>query len=115
MHGCWTTQVEVNGDRAHPIMKFLKMVDAADGSSQFANWNFNKWVPYAHAFNLLLSGIYDACRTLRTIWRTRYLVDRRGFPVKHYGSTFNSADLEAAIEEQLGKPEPQPAVSTASQ
>lgn len=43
----WETrdaQVEVNGDRAHPIMKFLKMVDAADGSSQFANWNFNKWV-----------------------------------------------------------------------
>ena len=39
-----TRKVEVNGDRAHPIMKFLKIVDAADGSSLFANWNFNKCV-----------------------------------------------------------------------
>lgn len=93
-------------------MKFLKMVDAADGSSQFANWNFNKWVP---SLSQLHKGHMQCMHHPDSVWQNRYLVDRRGFPVKHYGSTFDNAGLEAAIEEQLSKPEPRPDVSTASQ
>ena len=66
-------RVEVNGEHAHPIMRFIvQQLHGLDGSASFASWNFSK-----------------------------YLIDRRGFPVKHYGSSFDAAELEADIEAQL--------------
>ena len=69
-------KVEVNGEHAHAIMKFIvQQLYGADSSTSFASWNFHK-----------------------------YLIDRRGFPVKQYGSSFDAAVLEADIEAQLLKP-----------
>lgn len=65
-------KVEVNGPHAHPIFKYLNILNSAETEPLAANWNFNK-----------------------------YLVDRHGIPLKHYASAFNAAELEADIEEAL--------------
>ena len=57
--------------------RYLQRMVGPQGSLNFASWNFEK-----------------------------YLVDRRGFPVRHYGSTFDATTLEADIESELAKPSP---------
>ncbi len=57
------------------LRRYLQRMVGPQGSMNFASWNFEK-----------------------------YLVDRRGYPVRHYGSTFDAATLEADIEAELAKP-----------
>ncbi|KAK9846345.1 hypothetical protein WJX81_001989 [Elliptochloris bilobata] len=76
-------KVDVNGPAAHPVFTFLKGV-LGPGAADAADWNFNK-----------------------------YLVDRRGFPVKHYASAFEERVLEADILAELGRPQRAAATSTA--
>ncbi len=69
--------MEVNGPGESPIFRFLKeQVPNPDGSSAAITWNFSK-----------------------------FLVNRRGQPVKHYGSAFEEAQLQTDIEKELGPPE----------
>ena len=79
-------KVDVNGPRAHPIWKYLNILNSKDTDAKVADWNFNK-----------------------------YLVDRKGFPVKHFASAFDMVSLEADIEAELGKGSEGAAVHTASQ
>lgn len=72
-------QVEVNGAEASPVFTFLKHnmpgVTAADlVKSMETSWNFEK-----------------------------ILVSRQGRPVRHFGSAFEQADLERAIEAELAR------------
>ena len=59
------------------LRRYLQRMVGPQGSPNFASWNFEK-----------------------------YLVDRRGFPVRHYGSAFDATTLEADIEAELAKPAP---------
>lgn len=79
-------KVDVNGPRAHPIWKHLNILNSKETDAKVADWNFNK-----------------------------YLVDRKGFPVKHFASAFDMVSLEADIEAELKKDSGSAAVSTASQ
>ena len=79
-------KVDVNGPRAHPIWKYVNILDSKDTDAKAADWNFNK-----------------------------YLIDRRGYPVKHIASAFDLVSLEADIEAQLGKDGAGASLNTASQ
>jgi len=63
--------VEVNGDNAHPVFKFLKyyLPPGSAGLGEELKWNFEK-----------------------------FLVNKHGFPVKKYGSTWDAAAIEADID-----------------
>ena len=61
-------------------------------------------------------GIVGACQgsLLKVHVRAaQYLVNRKGFPVKHYASAFEEAVLEADINAELEKPAHGSATSTA--
>jgi glutathione peroxidase len=75
-------KVEVNGPHAHPVFKYLNILNSAQTDALAADWNFNK-----------------------------YLVDRQGHPLKHYASAFNEAELENDIEKALGSELSQKGVS----
>ena len=79
-------KVDVNGPRAHPIWKYLNILNSKETDAKVADWNFNK-----------------------------YLVSRKGFPVKHFASAFDMVSLEADIEAELNKDSEGAAVSTAYQ
>lgn len=79
-------KVDVNGPRAHPIWKYLNILNSKETDAKAADWNFNK-----------------------------YLLDRRGYPVKHYASVFDIVALEADIEAELSKAAVASEVTTASQ
>ena len=79
-------KVDVNGPRAHPIWKYVNILNSKDTDAKAADWNFNK-----------------------------YLIDKRGYPVKHFASTFDLVSLEADIEAQLGKNSAGASLNTASQ
>ena len=79
-------KVDVNGPRAHPIWKYVNILNSKDTDAKAADWNFNK-----------------------------YLIDRRGYPVKHFASAFDLVSLEADIEAQLGKDSAGASLNTASQ
>ena len=57
-----------------PIWKYVNILNSKDTDAKAADWNFNK-----------------------------YLIDKRGYPVKHFASAFDLVSLEADIEAQLGK------------
>jgi glutathione peroxidase len=64
-------KIEVNGDNAHPLYRFLK--DALPGTLGNAiKWNF-----------------------------TKFLLDNQGNPVKRYGSVTKPEDIEVDIEKLL--------------
>ena len=79
-------KVDVNGPRAHPIWNYLNILNSKETDAKAADWNFNK-----------------------------YLLDRRGYPVKHYASVFDIVALEADIEAELSKGAVASEVTTASQ
>ena len=79
-------KVDVNGPRAHPIWKYLNILNSKETDAKAADWNFNK-----------------------------YLVDKKGFPVKHFASAFDMVSLEADIEAELGKDSGNVPLNTASQ
>ena len=79
-------KVDVNGPRAHPIWKYLNILNSQETDAKAADWNFNK-----------------------------YLVDKRGHPVKHFASAFDMVSLEADIEAELSKDAESTATNTASQ
>ncbi len=76
----------MNGPRAHPVWKYLNILNSKDTDAKAADWNFNK-----------------------------YLIDKKGFPVKHFASAFDMVSLEADIEAELGKDIASFPTNTASQ
>ncbi|HVZ68425.1 MAG TPA: glutathione peroxidase [Rhizomicrobium sp.] len=62
------SKIDVNGDNAHPLYKFLKKEERGVLGTEAIKWNF-----------------------------TKFLVDREGKPVERYGSTTKPEDLEADI------------------
>jgi glutathione peroxidase len=66
-------KVEVNGDNAHPLYKWLRKVKSGLMGSRI-KWNF-----------------------------TKFLVDRDGTPIKRYGSTTKPEKIAADIEKILAK------------
>lgn len=68
-------KVEVNGPHTDPIFRYLNILNSAETEPNAADWNFNK-----------------------------YLVGRDGYPIKHYKSAFNEAELEADIQKALSAP-----------
>lgn len=76
----------MNGPRAHPIWKYLNILNSKETDANAADWNFVK-----------------------------YLIDRRGHPVKRLSSAFDMAALEADIEAELGKTSAIGSLNTASQ
>lgn len=70
-------KVEVLGPDTHPIFKFLSdSLPVAEGVKDLwqPKWNFSKW-----------------------------LVDKQGFPVKHYDSAFDADQLERDIADEIAK------------
>jgi glutathione peroxidase len=65
-------KVEVNGDEAHPVFRWLKAEKGGALGSRI-KWNF-----------------------------TKFLVGKDGKPIKRYGSTTKPAKLEGDIEKALG-------------
>lgn len=67
------SKIKVNGDDAHPIYKFLK--DKQSGTfGDFIKWNFSK-----------------------------FLVDRKGLPVKRYAPTVTPKEIEDDIVKLLNE------------
>lgn len=66
-------KVDVNGADAHPLFRFLTTTLPGVLGTQPIKWNF-----------------------------TKFLVDRRGVPVKRYAPTTTPADLEKDVEALLG-------------
>ncbi len=66
-------KVEVNGDGAHPLYKYLKKAKPGLMGSQGIKWNF-----------------------------TKFLIDRDGNPVARYAPTDKPESLAPAIEKLLG-------------
>lgn len=65
------SKIEVNGDEAHPLYKFLK-VQLPGTMGNDIKWNF-----------------------------TKFLLDRKGNPVKRYGSTIKPIEITEDIEKLL--------------
>ena len=65
-------KIDVNGENAHPLYKWLKKELPGVVGTQNIKWNF-----------------------------TKFLIDRQGNPVKRYGSQTKPEDLAADIEKQL--------------
>lgn len=69
------SKVEITGQDAHPVFKFLKEnLPKTGGLTDLwePKWNFSKW-----------------------------LVNKQGMPVKHYDSNFDAAELEQDIAAEL--------------
>jgi glutathione peroxidase-family protein len=67
-------KIDVNGDTAHPLWKFLKKKQGGT-LGDFIKWNF-----------------------------TKFLVDRNGVPVKRYAPTSDPNSIIPDIEKELAKP-----------
>ena len=67
------SKIDVNGDNAHPLFKFLRKAKGGMLGSRI-KWNF-----------------------------TKFLVDANGNPVKRFGSTTKPEKLTAEIERLLKK------------
>jgi len=65
------SKIEVNGDGAHPLYRWLRSVKSGVGSSRI-KWNF-----------------------------TKFLIGRDGQPVRRYGSTTTPEKLEAEVRKVL--------------
>ena len=79
-------KVEVSGDGAHPVFKYLKEnLPRTNGLQDIwePKWNFSKW-----------------------------LVNKQGMPVKHYDSSFDAAILEQDIAAELLKTSSETVVSS---
>ncbi len=67
------SEIEVNGDNAHPLYKWLKEEKGGLGPSKI-KWNF-----------------------------TKFLIGRNGLVVKRYGSTTKPESIAGDIEKELSK------------
>jgi glutathione peroxidase len=65
-------KIDVNGDDAHPLYKFLKKEEKGVLGTQAIKWNF-----------------------------TKFLIDKDGNPVERYGSTTKPEDIESDIRKLL--------------
>jgi glutathione peroxidase len=65
-------KIDVNGEDAHPLYKFLKKQEKGVLGTQAIKWNF-----------------------------TKFLIDKDGNPVERYGSTTKPEDLEGDIRKLL--------------
>ncbi len=65
-------KVDVNGDDAHPLYKYLKKEEKGVLGTQAIKWNF-----------------------------TKFLIDKDGNPVERYGSTTKPEDIEGDIRKLL--------------
>jgi glutathione peroxidase len=68
------SKVEVNGKNAHPLFQYLKNKLPGIAFTRKIKWNF-----------------------------TKFLIDRKGIPVKRYPPTFNPESMEADIERLLAE------------
>jgi len=67
-------KIDVNGDTAHPLWKYLKKKQGGILGFDAIKWNF-----------------------------TKFLVDRNGVPIKRYAPTASFDSIEHGINEALGK------------
>jgi len=67
------SKIDVNGDDAHPLWKFLKSKQGGALGMDFIKWNF-----------------------------TKFLVDRDGVPIKRFGPKESPDSMEADIKKCLG-------------
>lgn len=67
-------KIDVNGDGAHPLYKYLKSVQGGTLGS-FIKWNF-----------------------------TKFLVDRNGVPIKRYSPTTDPKEVEPDVVKALATP-----------
>lgn len=65
-------KIEVNGDKAHPLYQFLKKAEPEEGGKTEIGWNF-----------------------------TKFLVDKKGHPIKRYTTGIEPEGTEAGIQEAL--------------
>jgi len=65
-------KIDVNGDNAHPLYKYLKKEEKGVLGTQAIKWNF-----------------------------TKFLIDKDGNPVERYGSTTKPEDIEGDIRKLL--------------
>ena len=65
-------KIDVNGDNAHPLYKYLKKEEKGVLGTQAIKWNF-----------------------------TKFLIDKDGNPVERYGSTTKPEDIEGDIKKLL--------------
>lgn len=65
-------KIEVNGDNAHPLYQFLKKAEPEEGGKTEIGWNF-----------------------------TKFLIDRKGHPLKRYVTGVEPEGTEAGIQEAL--------------
>ncbi len=65
-------KIDVNGDNAHPLYKYLKKEEKGVLGTQAIKWNF-----------------------------TKFLIDKNGNPVERYGSTTKPEDIEGDIKKLL--------------
>jgi glutathione peroxidase len=65
-------KIDVNGENAHPLYKFLKKEEKGVLGTQAIKWNF-----------------------------TKFLIDKDGNPVERYGSTTKPEDIEGDIRKLL--------------
>lgn len=68
------SKIEVNGDKAHPLWKYLKHVKGGT-LGDFIKWNF-----------------------------TKFLIDRNGQPIKRYAPLDAPYDWEGDVANALGVP-----------
>ncbi|HUX96343.1 MAG TPA: glutathione peroxidase [Bacteroidales bacterium] len=68
------SKVEVNGENAHPVFKYLKKKLPGFAFSKRIKWNF-----------------------------TKFLIDRKGNPVKRFAPSFKPEDMVAEIERLLAE------------
>jgi len=69
-----TEKVDVNGDDAHPLWKYLKVKLPGVLGTEGIKWNFSK-----------------------------FLIDRNGVPVERFGPRDNPLSFENKIQEELAK------------
>jgi glutathione peroxidase len=67
-------KIEVNGDHAHPLYKFLETAELEEGGGVKIGWNF-----------------------------TKFLIDRKGHPLKRFVTTMEPEETETAIQEEIKK------------
>jgi glutathione peroxidase len=68
------SKIEVNGSKTHPLYQYLKKVLPGEKGKEDIGWNF-----------------------------TKFLIDRKGFPVKRFASSVKPEELEADVQEVLSR------------
>lgn len=66
------SKIEVNGDNAHPLYRFLKVKATGSAGTKSIKWNF-----------------------------TKFLIDKEGNVIKRYGPSVKPKDIESGIKELL--------------